>query len=114
MLDVENRLSLVSIIIPCRNEKIYIGKCLDSIIAQDYPKDKMEILVVDGMSEDGSREIVKKLKMKNEKLKVRGIRLLDNPKKIVSSAMNIGIKEAKGDVIIRALFVQERVSGLDM
>jgi glycosyltransferase involved in cell wall biosynthesis len=42
---------LVSIIIPCRNEGKYIGKCLDSIIAQDYPKDKFEILVVDGRSD---------------------------------------------------------------
>lgn len=36
----------VSVIIPCRNEEKYIGKCLDSIIQQDYPKDKMEVLVV--------------------------------------------------------------------
>jgi len=43
---------LVSIIIPCRNEEKYISKCLDSIIAQDYPRDKLEVLVVDGRSED--------------------------------------------------------------
>jgi len=43
----------VSVIIPARNEESFIGKCLDSVIAQDYPKDKLEVLVVDGMSEDG-------------------------------------------------------------
>lgn len=48
---------LVSIIIPCRNEEKFIGKCLDSIIAQDYPKDKLEVLVVDGMSEDRTRKM---------------------------------------------------------
>ncbi|PIP12385.1 MAG: glycosyl transferase, partial [bacterium (Candidatus Stahlbacteria) CG23_combo_of_CG06-09_8_20_14_all_40_9] len=49
----------ISIVIPCRNEEKFIGKCLDSIIEQDYPKDKLEILVVDGMSEDRTREIMK-------------------------------------------------------
>ena len=42
----------VTVIIPCRNEQKYIGKCLDSIIANDYPKVRLEVLVVDGMSED--------------------------------------------------------------
>jgi len=42
----------LSVIIPCRNEEKFIGKCLDSIIANDYPKDKIEVLVVDGMSEN--------------------------------------------------------------
>jgi len=40
----------ISIIIPCRNEEKYIGKCLDSIIAQDYPKEKLKVLLVDGRS----------------------------------------------------------------
>ena len=48
----------VTIIIPCRNEKKFIGKCLDSLIAQDYPKDKLEILIIDGISTDKTREIV--------------------------------------------------------
>ena len=48
----------VSVIIPCRNEEKFIGKCLDSIIEQDYPKDKTEILVVDGVSGDGIRKII--------------------------------------------------------
>lgn len=45
-----DKLSFVSIIIPCRNEENFIGKCLDSIITQDRPRDKLEVLVVDGMS----------------------------------------------------------------
>ncbi len=47
----------VSVILPVRNEEKYIGRCLDSILDQDYPKDKLEILAVDGMSEDRTRSI---------------------------------------------------------
>ena len=46
---------LVTIIIPCRNEEDWIGPCLDSIIQNDYPKDRLEVLVVDGMSNDDTR-----------------------------------------------------------
>jgi len=53
-----NEKPFISIIIPCRNEEKFIDKCLDSIIAQNYPKDKLEILIIDGMSEDGTRGIV--------------------------------------------------------
>ena len=59
--DEENNNLKVSIIIPCRNEEKFIGECLDSIIANDYPEDKLEILVVDGLSEDRTREIIKRL-----------------------------------------------------
>lgn len=45
---------IVSIIIPCRNEQAFIGGCLDSILENDFPKEQLEILVVDGMSEDGT------------------------------------------------------------
>jgi len=86
----------VSIVIPCWNEEKFIGKCLDSIIAQDYPKDKLEILVVDGMSEDGTKGTIKEFTQKYSFIKI-----LDNPKKITPCALNIGIKNAKGDIIIR-------------
>jgi len=86
----------VSIIIPCRNEEKFIGKCLDSIIVQDYPKDNLEILVIDGMSEDRTRQIANQYKSR-----YTFIQLLDNPQKIVPPALNIGIKQANGDVIIR-------------
>lgn len=85
----------VSIICPIRNEAKHIAKCLDSIIRQDFPKEKMEILVVDGMSDDGTRRIVDEYATKNQ-----NIILLDNPKKIVPSAMNIGINKSKRDIII--------------
>ena len=87
---------LVTIIIPCRNEEKFIGKCLDSIIVQDYPKDKLEVLVIDGMSEDGTRGILETY-IQEYPL----VRLLDNPQKIVSTALNIGIKSAQGEIIVR-------------
>jgi len=87
---------LVSIIIPCRNEEKFIGKCLDSIISQNYPKEKLEVLVIDGMSEDKTREIIK-----NYSQKYSFIKLLDNPRKFIPSALNIGIENSKGEVIIR-------------
>lgn len=87
---------IVSIIIPCRNEETFVGKCLNSIMNNDYPKDKMEIIVVDGMSDDGTKSILKEY---TEKYSV--IKLYDNPKRIVPSAMNIGIRNAQGEIIIR-------------
>lgn len=95
---IEN-LPLVSIIIPSRNEEKFIGKCLNSLIHQDYPKEKMELLVVDGMSEDKTREIILNLKSKITKPEIK---LLDNPKKFTNFAFNLGIKEAKGEIIMLA------------
>ncbi len=89
-------LALVSIIIPCRNEEKYIGKCLDSLILQDYSKKKTEITVVDGMSEDKTRKIVERYIKKYSYIK-----LLDNLKKITPCALNKGIKNTKGEIIVR-------------
>jgi len=91
----KNDLLLVSIIIPCRNEEKFISKCLDSILNQDYPKEKLEILVVDGRSSDKTRKIIKKYQERYDLIK-----LLDNPGKVTPEAMNIGVKESNGEVII--------------
>lgn len=86
----------VSIIIPCRNEEKFIAQCLDSVLANDYPKDKMQVFVVDGMSKDKTREILEKYIRKYPFIK-----LLDNPKYIAATALNIGIRESKGSIIMR-------------
>ena len=87
---------MLSVICPIYNEEKYIAKCIDSILAQDYSKDELEIIFVDGMSKDRTREIV------NEYTKQYPfIRLIDNPEKIVPPAMNKGIKAAKGEIIMR-------------
>lgn len=88
--------TFVSIIIPIRNEEKYIAKCIDSIITQTYPKESLEILLVDGQSEDNTKKIIE-----NYAKKYPYIRVLENPKRIVPVALNIGIKASKGDIIIR-------------
>lgn len=90
-----DHLPLVSIIIPCRNEKKYIGGCLDSIIANDYSKENLEMLVIDGMSEDGTRAVIESYFRQYP-----WIRLIENPKKITPVALNIGITQARGEIIL--------------
>ena len=87
---------MISVICPIYNEEKYIGKCIDSVLRQDYPKGDMEVLFVDGMSTDRTREIVAAYREKYP-----FIRLLDNPQRIVPYAMNTGIQTAWGEVIIR-------------
>ncbi|MFC1678602.1 glycosyltransferase family 2 protein [Elusimicrobiota bacterium] len=86
----------VSIVIPCRNEEAFIGSCLESVTQMEYPKDRLEILVVDGMSQDRTPEILRTYANGHPH-----IILLQNPKKIVPAAMNIGIRRAGGEFIIR-------------
>ena len=87
---------MLTIICPIYNEEKYIARCIESIMAQDYPKDDLEVLFVDGMSTDRTREIIASYLPQCSYLRV-----LDNPHKIVPYAMNKGISEAKGDIIMR-------------
>jgi len=81
---------------PIRNEADFIERAIKSILTNDYPAQKMEVLVVDGMSDDGTRETVRRLSQADGR-----IRMLDNPKRIVPTAMNLGLKAAKGELFIR-------------
>ena len=84
----------VSVVMPVRNEERFIDQCLRSVFSLDA--EGMEVLVVDGMSTDGTRQILNGWAKRQPNLRV-----LDNPKQIVPAAMNIGIKAAKGKWIIR-------------
>lgn len=86
----------VSVIIPCRNEEKYIEKCITSILQQDYEKENVEFIFVDGMSSDGTRNIITRYSSNHQ-----NIRLIDNPKFFVPYALNEGIRNASGDIIIR-------------
>ncbi len=90
------RRPFVSVIMPCRNEQAHIRRCLASVLASGYPADRMEILVVDGASSDGTGEIVAELTRTEPR-----IRLLHNPQRIVPTALNLAIREAAGEVIVR-------------
>jgi glycosyltransferase involved in cell wall biosynthesis len=88
--------SSITVIIPCRNEEQYIGQVLDSILLQNYDQKKIEVLVIDGSSDDKTREIVAGYS-KN----ATNISVLDNPMRTVPYALNLGIRKAKGEVIVR-------------
>jgi glycosyltransferase involved in cell wall biosynthesis len=87
---------LVSVIIPCRNEEKFIEPCLETILTQDYPENEIEIIIVDGMSDDNTREIIL-----DYAKKYPNITILNNNKKIVSTALNIGIRSSHGKIIMR-------------
>ncbi len=91
-----NNEPLVSIVMPIRNEACHIARALEAVLTQDYPRDKIEVLVVDGMSDDGTREIVARFIERDSR-----VRLIDNPSRIVPTALNRGIREARGDIIVR-------------
>lgn len=90
-----NNLPFVSVILPTRNEQKHLSKCLDSLVANDYPKEKMELLVVDGMSQDRTREI-----LNSYKVHFPFFQILDNPCKVTPFAWNIGIKNSKGEILV--------------
>jgi len=86
----------VSIIIPTRNEEKFIEGCIDSILNNTYPKDRIEIIIIDGMSQDRTRQIIR-----NYLDKFNFIRFIENKYLSVPYALNKGIKESRGDIIIR-------------
>lgn len=86
----------LSVICPILNEEQYIVSCIESVLKQDYPKQDMEVLFVDGMSVDATRRIILEYSTRYP-----FFRLLDNPLKTAPCAMNIGIKEAKGEIVLR-------------
>lgn len=91
---MENNKKFVSIVVPAYNEERYISKCLDSFVRDHYPKEYLELLIVDGGSTDRTKEIVKEYSKKYPFIK-----LLENPNRVTPFALNIGIKNAKGDMI---------------
>lgn len=89
-------LPFVTIAIPCLNEEAYIETCMRSVFAQDYPRDRIEIIVADGMSMDATREILQRLSAEDPRLRV-----LDNPDRIQAAGLNAIIRVSRGEVIVR-------------
>ncbi len=87
----------VTIIVPVYNEAAHLTDCLASLLAQDYPPACMEILVVDGGSNDGSQDIVQEFARRDAR-----VRLLMNPRRIAAAGLNLGLRAARGDIIVRA------------
>ncbi|MEX0749839.1 MAG: glycosyltransferase family 2 protein [Dehalococcoidia bacterium] len=87
----------VTVIAPVRNEERYIERCLYSLARQDYPRERIEVLVVDGRSDDRTREIITRFAAES----TLDTRLIDNPARTAAAAMNIGLRLARGDIIVR-------------
>lgn len=92
------KVPLVTLAIPCFNEERHIAACVDDIFAQDYPTDRLEVLIADGMSTDRTREILADIVKRHGEARIR---VLDNPKRLQAAAMNVMIAEARGDIIVR-------------
>lgn len=86
---------LVSVIVPCRNEEAYIAECLNSIRANDYAAERFEVLVVDGVSDDGTRNVLEQYARRWPCM-----RLLDNPARTTPAAFNIGIQQCRGEIVM--------------
>jgi glycosyltransferase involved in cell wall biosynthesis len=89
-------LPLVSVVMPVRNEGGFIQRSLGAVLSQDYPADRMEVIVCDGMSSDATRELVAAIARQHA-----NVRLLDNPGKTAPKALNIGKQFCRGDIIAR-------------
>ncbi|MEM1180060.1 MAG: glycosyltransferase family 2 protein [Acidobacteriota bacterium] len=87
----------VTVIMPVRNEEAYIERSLGAVLRQSYGLDRLEILLVDGLSEDRTRQLARDL------AEARGadLRILDNPGRTAPCAMNVGLRQARGEVIVR-------------
>jgi succinoglycan biosynthesis protein ExoA len=86
----------VSLLMPVRNEASFIERSLGAVLAQDYPGDRIEVIVADGLSTDRTREIIEALAEQHPNL-----HLIDNPGKIVSTGLNAALHVARGEIIIR-------------
>lgn len=86
----------VTVLMPVRNEAGFIRSSVSAVLAQDYPRDRMEIIIADGLSSDGTRAVIGELGANNP-----NVRLIDNPKKIVSTGLNAALRIAKGEIIVR-------------
>lgn len=87
---------LISIVIPCRNEARHIEVCLRSVLSFQSPDGGFEVIVADGISEDGTRGIVERIAREDPR-----VRLIDNPQRTTPHALNAGIKAARGTYIAR-------------
>lgn len=87
---------VVSIVIPMRNEEKYIAACLQSILANNFPQDQYEVLVVDGASTDRSRQLAERLAPQ-----FNCLRIIDNPRGIVPTGLNAAIRASRGKYIVR-------------
>lgn len=86
---------MVSVVIPARNEADHIERCVRSVLESEYPADRLEVIVVDGMSEDGTADVVRGIAAEEPR-----VRLVENPRRVTPVAFNLGIQASSGDVVV--------------
>ncbi len=86
----------ISVVIPVRNEAGFIRDLLDAVFSQDYPQDRIEVIVADGLSTDGTREILADLQARHPQLVV-----VDNPGRIVPTGLNLAVARSRGEIVVR-------------
>jgi glycosyltransferase involved in cell wall biosynthesis len=89
-------LPFVTVVMVVRNEAPFMARALELVLAQDYPRDRMEIIVADGLSDDGTRDVLAGYQAKHPFIQV-----VDNPGRIVASGLNVAIDRAQGELIVR-------------
>ena len=94
--NLSGQLPFVSVIMPVRNEARYLERSLGSVLVQDYPAERMEIIVADGISHDSTRLIFERLAARRENM-----HLIDNPGKIVATGLNRAVRISRGEIIVR-------------
>jgi len=87
---------LISIVAPVLNEERYIGQFIDCVANNSYPKEQLELLLIDGRSEDGTTAIIRKYLSRYP-----WIKLIDNPRRRIPVALNLGLQHARGSIIVR-------------
>ena len=88
-------LPFITVVMPVRNEERFIASTIEQLLQQDYPPDRYEILVADGMSDDSTRAIVARMSKRHPQ-----IRLVDNVKRLSSAGRNLGFRQGRGEVFM--------------
>ncbi len=83
---------------PVRNEADFLAESLGAVLSQDYPSDRMEVFVADGMSTDGTRAVVADLASRHPQ---HSVTIVDNPKRFVAKGLNAALGVAKGEIVVR-------------
>lgn len=93
---IATSLPFVTVVMVVRNEAPFMARALELVLAQDYPRDRMEIIVADGLSDDGTRDVLAEYQAKYPFIQV-----VDNPGRIVASGLNVAIDRSQGELIVR-------------
>jgi glycosyltransferase involved in cell wall biosynthesis len=88
----------VSIIVPCLNETATIGALLEAIYAQSFPRGELEVIIADGLSEDGTRQRIAQFQEEHPDL---ALQVVDNPSRVIPAGLNLAIRAAGGEIILR-------------